>query len=386
VFLNKILYGADGLYAGLYQRSEDQDVSLIHNLVMLASAGKKSMNLQPFDGPELSVKIRELDDMLLRCLESRSFASDENLAHTLLLQRFPEASLSGGRFDYRFFGGAFVSGPLAQYIECGLSRWLGSDHISRVIDQVFYSSLRGPGKINPSTGYGSRSVFLRLRYCPAFLFIGEGLSKMLLLVLLVMVLQDPMSSNTYLASFSDQTLGLSEQALMVHIVLSAVYELGAMEEKGWATSPAISIDPAELENSRYWNSRLHMFSSFWSTLDLTSLLFLVFWGLLKISALSGGMPSGGPNAGQIALSLAAIPICLGLLRYPAVLIQPFGQLVLAVLTITRSLFGFLVVFATTGAGFGISLFGLFPDLPLVNSPASVFRTLFDAINRVSLLI
>jgi len=385
VFLNSILYGADGLYAGLYRRPAEQDVYLLHNLAMLASACQKSIRSQPFDAPELRLKIAELDDMMLRSLDCRAFASDEQLAHVLLLQRFPEARLPGGQFDYKYFAAAFVSGPLALYVESGLTRLLGSDAVARVIDQVFFSSLRSPGVVNPDTGYGKRSAFLNLRYCPAFMFIGEGCAKLLLLALLTAVLCDPSSPDTYLRSASDQTLLRNEVALMVHAALSIVYELGAMEEKAWATYPAVSVDPVELENGRYWNSRLHMLSSFWSVLDLSTLLLVVLWGLLKLTVLHDGVAASTPagtNVGQIALSLAAIPTCLGLLRYPAVLSRSFGLLVLVVLSITRGLFGFLVVFAVTGAGFGIALFGMFPDVPLLNTPQTAFRTLFDAINRV----
>ena len=385
VFLNTILYGADGLFSGLYNRPAEQDSLLLHNLVMLSSACQKSVHTQPFDSHDLEARLAEIDDMLLQTLDCRSFASDENLAHALLLQRFPEATLAGGYFDYRFFGAAFVSGPLALYLENGLTRWLGSDHIKRVVDQTFFSSLRGPGNVNLKTGYGSRSVFLRLRYCPAAMFVMEGVSKMLLLSLLVSVLRDPKAPSTYLSTLSDQTLLQSEMALMILTVLSVVYELGAMEEKVWATAVAVSIDPAELENTRYWSACLHMVSSVWSSLDLATLLLLLLWGLLKLSFLgvstSGTESSSSP--GQIPLSLAAIPLCLGLLRYPAVFIVPFGELVMTILSITRSLLGFLVIFAVSSAGFGVALFGLFPDLPLVNSAPAVFRTLFDAINRVS---
>jgi hypothetical protein len=68
--------------------------------------------------------------------------------------------------------------------EC-LLQLLGAPAIVRVTDQVFYASLRGPGVVNPATGYGSRSALLRARYCPAFMFVAEGLSRLLLLALLL---------------------------------------------------------------------------------------------------------------------------------------------------------------------------------------------------------
>lgn len=390
IFLSGLLYGADGLYSGLYLREPERDAFMVHNLVMVAAACTRAARRQPMEAEALMQKVEEIDDMLLRCMDSRAFVSDFCLSHSLVLQNFPEAQQADGQFDYRYFGGAFVSGPLALYIDSGLSRFLGSVHVARVINRVFSCSLRGPGVVSPETGYGGRTNMLRLRYCPAFMFYSEGLSRLLHLALLVAVLRDPLADGTYFSSAADTTLLTNEVALMIHSALLILYDVGCMEELAWASSPSVSVDPVALAQSRQRKSRFYMFSSVWKVLDLSALLLVGLWAVLKFTALSSQLPAADSSdgsalsartIGHMVLSIGAIPLCLGLLRYPVIAFPRFGELVLATFSITRSLFGFLVLYAVTGAGFGIALNGMFQDLLTLNTYPLAFRTLFDAINK-----
>jgi hypothetical protein len=124
VFLNNILYGKDGLLAGLYLRGPEQDVHMLHNLVMVSAAAARSRFTQPLDAMDLGKKIAEIDDMLLSIFDSRSFSVDHNISLALLLQSFPESIRKDGQYNYRYFAAAFATGPLAIYLENDLSRML----------------------------------------------------------------------------------------------------------------------------------------------------------------------------------------------------------------------------------------------------------------------
>ena len=172
VFLNNILYGKDGLLAGLYLRGPEQDVHLLHNLVMVSAAAARSRYTQPLDAMDLGKKIAEIDDMLLSIFDSRSFSVDHNISLALLLQSFPESIRKDGQYNYRYFAAAFATGPLAIYLENDLSRMLTCYQMGRVIDNVFTCSLKGDpngektgldlnGRGSGSRHYGERTAASR---------------------------------------------------------------------------------------------------------------------------------------------------------------------------------------------------------------------------------
>ena len=74
---------------------------------------------------------------------------------------------------------------------------------------------------------------------------------------------------------------------------------------------------------------------------------------------------------------------MGLMRYPGAFSRPFGQLTLSIYVVLMSLWGFAVVFAVSGTGFGIALNALYYDVigDYFVNPSETFRTLFDAMNH-----
>ncbi len=112
-------------------------------------------------------------------------------------------------------------------------------------------------------------------------------------------------------------------------------------------------------------------------MDFLTLLPLIAWIVLS-HVLADNVEAN--RLGHALLSLSAIPLSLGLLRYPAAFYRTFGQLTLSIFIVARKLLGFVFVFAATGLGFGIALTGLFSDIDIFRNPATVFRTLFDAAN------
>jgi uncharacterized protein len=386
VFLNDILYQKDGLFAGLFLRKPEQDVHLIHDLTMLLAAMARSRYTQPLDADDLNNKINEIDDMLLSIMDTRSFCIDHNLSLALSLKSYPEAMQNDGGYDYKYYSNAFTSGPLGLYIENNLSKWLTSYQMTRMINELFISCTRNCGKVNDKS-YGKRTYYLRLRYCPAVMFIMEGISKFIFLILVTLNIQshriNPSISTTASGSGAAGNSGIEwllsdkqlEQLLMVWIITTIIYELGAIEEKAWAVSPSIAVDPQELKQNRRNSMLNHFFCDIWHKFDGITLLLTTTWLTLKYINYSNNVFM------HTLLSLTPIPLSIGLLRYPGAFYRQFGQLVLSIFIITEKLLNFLLIFIATGAGFGIAFTGLFYETGLFSTPFMTFRTLFDAMNH-----
>ena len=272
VFLNNILYGNDGLYAGLFLRNPEQDVHILHNLCMIVAAAGRSRYTQPLDARDLEKKLDELDEMLLSILDSRAFSVDHNVSLALLLQSFPESIMKDGRYNYRYFAAAFATGPLALYLENNRSKMLTAHQMCRVIDNVFTCCTRndpnaektGPdlneGGGTGSRHYGERTAGLRVRYIPAAMFVMEGLSKLAMLILIVLNIQVSKDTDTFLSSLS---VTQTQQVLAGWVLASWIYEVGLMEEKAWSVSPSIAVDPFEVTRRRKMLVYTHMFSDVW---------------------------------------------------------------------------------------------------------------------------
>ncbi len=389
VFLNNILYGKDGLYAGLFLRNPEQDVHILHNLCMIVAAAGRGRYTQPLDARDLEKKLEELDEMLLCIFDSRALSVDHNVSLALLLQSFPESITKDGRYNYRYFAAAFASGPLTLYLENNRSKMLTAHQMGTIIDNVFTCCTRNDpnaektgSQLNEGGGtgsrhYGERTAGLRLRYIPAAMFIMEGLSKLAMLVIIVLNIQVSKDTNTFISSLS---AAQTQQVLAGWVVASVIYEMGLMEEKAWNVTPSIAVDPSELTRRRRELVYSHLVSDVWKTSDTLSLLGLLAWVALVFGM---GADSGPSSSAYAILSVSQIPLCMGLLRYPGAFSRPFGQLTLSIYVVLMSLWGFAVVFAVTGAGFGIALNALYYDVigDYFVNPSETFRTLFDAMNH-----
>jgi len=388
VFLNSICYQKDGMFAGLFLRPSLQDVHLVHDLCMLSAAIARSRYTQPLDCDDLNSKLEEVDHMLLSIMDTQAFAVDQNLSLALSLQSYPEATLQDGGFDYKYFAPSMTTGPLALYLENDLSKMLSAYPMTRLINELFTNCTRSAGKVVGDRSYGSRTYLLRARYCPAMMFSLEGISKFILLFLVFLNVQAHKSSHASQTSRSgfghagNNLIGwllsdlLLEQVLQIWVVSSLVYELGSIEEKAWSVSPSLAVDPHELKAKRRRNAINHFFCDVWHKFDFVSLLLLLTWTVLKYTK---NTPEGN-TLGYSLLSLSAIPLCIGLLRYPGAFYRSFGQLVLSIFIITQKLLYFVVIFGCTGIGFGIACTGLFYETALFTSPFETFRTLFNAMN------
>lgn len=140
VFLNSMLYTHYGVYNGLLKMPSDCDVYLIYCLVMLAAACQRSMRSHSYDTPELRAKLAHIDAMLIQCVQSRAMCIDAVYSDCFTLGHKPIATL--GKYHIKYFASAFSTGPLALYIENGLTELLATSQMREKIDRSFCACLR----------------------------------------------------------------------------------------------------------------------------------------------------------------------------------------------------------------------------------------------------
>lgn len=92
-------------------------------------------------------------------------------------------------------------------------------------------------------------------------------------------------------------------------------------------------------------------SDVWNFFDLISLSLLFLWVAYKLT------PNGGLT-GKTLLAAAAIPQSLGMLRYFSIQ-KAMGNLVITVISMSRELFAFAIIYTVSIFGFGVTLKALF---------------------------
>lgn len=378
VFLNGTLYKHYGLYNGLLKMPADCDVYLIYSLVMLAATCKRAIDIDSYDRPDLTHKIAQLDAMLTNCLSSRSMCIDAVFNDCFILGYKPAATL--GKYHIKYFASAFITGPLALYLENNLTAMISTPQMREKIDRSFWACLKDH---TPSVGdYGNRTHFLHARYVPALMALFEAAGKIVLLVAVAYHGTVATHSDVYHSSGSStisSSFSTSETIVTLLVISMSLYEMGLMEEKRWAVSPSVVFSIGELEMRRKFAVFTHFLQDPWKVCDFCVCGFLLIWLALAIKT-RGTAQSLESAVGERFLIFSAIPLCTGLLRYPALFFPEFGQQILAIFLIIQSYLNFLIIFLVSGVGFGVVFFGIFRhEISDFESPGVVLQTLFHAI-------
>jgi hypothetical protein len=398
VFLDRFLYSTHGVYHGLLALSGDCDVYLVYCLMMLASACKRAMASHPQDKATLQIKLSELEQMLCGCISSRNMSLDTVFTDSFLIGHKPCTCL--GPYDIKYLASSFHFGPLALCLDAELTAMIGMPQMRDRIDRCFWSCLKDSNLsvVVDEEGSGTTTMFNRFRYCPAWMFIFEGLSKALILIVVIWhssvavgsdVFDDSStaSSSSIPSSSSTPSSSSSSAALVIVLFLSyLLYEVGLMEEKRWMVSPSVVFKIKDLERHRQQVAARHFISDVWRFTDLMALLFMLSWLVMRTNS--------DPAVSEQLLVLSVIPLSIGLLRYPSAFYTEFGQQVLAIFLITTSLSSFLFIYAATGLGFGVVFYSIFrfasssssTSLSSFSSPLLTFTTLVDfALSNASII-
>lgn len=196
-----------------------------------------------------------------------------------------------------------------------------------------------------------------LKTIPFSIMVGECFSKICVLVLLAIVVfhsyavvDTPAASDGGMvegivaaaaAAEEGQPLVLIPQDCMVEKMLVLITLADMMFEFGQLFE----------EDIIEWGSH---FIDTWNFFDITCQLLIVSWMILRFLYSESYFTEA-----RICLTLAAIPLSFGLLRYFS-LYRPLGELlILLIRGMGRELFNFAAVYFMVSLGFGIGFFGLF---------------------------
>jgi hypothetical protein len=230
--------------------------------------------------------------------------------------------------------------------------------------------------------YGNRTPLLHARYVPALMFIFEGLGKLLLLLVIIYHSTVAHKNGIFRSTGGDTipaTFDPAETIVLIMVLSVSLYEVGNMEEKRWMVSPSVVFSIAELEARRKYAVLMHFFQDPYRFADLCTCAFGIVWFATAVATRgdSRGLLSA---VGERFLVFATVPLCVGLLRYPAAFLPSFGKQVLTVFLICQSYLSLLAVFLVSGVGFGVVFFAIFREETYeFRTPGRSLQTLFNAV-------
>ncbi|RYG69605.1 hypothetical protein EON64_02285 [archaeon] len=385
VFMTTMLYRRKGLYYGLYQLTGDCDVYLMYCLVMVAAGCNQAMKTHSKDSPDLLHKINEVEDMLEKCVAAQQMCIDSVFNDAFVIGRVPCEAM--GLYDIKYFASAYVSGPLALYIDQGFNRWLNTPQLQGKTDEVFYSCLKDVGSV--IDGYGEHcGTMLRLRYSVWAMLLLEGIGQLIFIGLVIyytIYVNHSRNMFNLHASHPYTQFNMLENIIVVMVASLTLYELGLIEEKRWKTSPSVVFDFKTLEKTRSSMVWRHFFEHPYKIFDAFTLLLSISWVILRVVAMNFGSETANKLYGSSSqlLVLSCVPSALGLIRYVAAFYRPLAVEMLTIFAVFQELSVFLLIFSCLGLGFGVSFYAIFHnDVDAFQSPALTLIALFNAILRV----
>jgi hypothetical protein len=362
--------------------SYDADVQLVGALTNIAAALALSAETHPIEARDL-VELQEVVELALcEAMNSVSMDVPENV--TKVLRRIGHDKSRTPEIVSKAI--TFVTGPLHDCLRYGLTKILATGQILTFVNTIFYGSLKCNREStikNMSDLFQLRSGCSTYRYCPVVMFICEGISK-LLFVVIVSVVCITMSSNKdhcelgFASYFGMKCEHIQywEKGLLIMLLTSFIYEVGEVINKinrtyKYASEDAFTKYIALIGTSI--NKASEHFSDRWNLLDILTIGFISIWAYEYLY----GLDYDNDQNAQAWLSMSAISLSLGLLRFQS-MSKSTGQLVIMVFEMINDLQGFLLVFLTCILGFGIAFHSLFPSLDKFSSWYATSLTLFDA--------
>ena len=203
-----------------------------------------------------------------------------------------------------------------------------------------------------------QSNFIFARFCPAFMFIGEGISK-LVMTGLVSSIALVRSQEAFSWASSPSWILAVEYFTVILVFATVLYEYGELCDHGLSFVPS-------------FKGTIKYFFDIWNLCDSGGLVLLLGWIGLRFH-------EGADSKPAVALvALSTIFFSVALLRYFS-LFPPIGKLVSLTFVMMRDLSKFVVVLAFPMFGYTIALYSLFGGLGgSFNSMQQTLLTLFSA--------
>jgi hypothetical protein len=371
-------------YRCFFERSKIMDVDLVFKLVQLAAALQQVELKHPLEKIDFKERNDVIMDMLVECVSSDCMEEEQNIRDILCFAI---------KWEQKYYRDELVE--KAQTFRCGLleacvrnriKAIFSSGHISAYVATLFWGFLRKSDPFCNTKSYSGpyrrisrlfhfryspesenvrhlRSNFIHCRYCPAIMFIGEGVSKCFTLFLLT-----HLSVSFYYGRTELNYFYWEEKVLAVITVGMCLYEWGELCESDITAIPS-------------WRALTVHFFDVFKWFDIGSVALLVTWLVFKFNSIysvgSLEEKSHMINVYQCALATSAILLSMGMLRYFS-LWEPLGKLTIMVFAMMKDLASFAIFFLICIFGFCVAFFSLFRDDSSFSTSGQTSLTLFSA--------
>lgn len=391
ILLNKLL---PAFYESLYLRSAHMDVDLAFKLVQLAGALSQVELKHPLERIDFQERHDVIMKMLTECVASDCMDDEKNIQEMLCF------AIKSNRKRYKDDlvqkAQTFRGGLLEACIRAHVKAIFSSGHISAYVSNLFWGFLRKgehfrgmnclhsacTNLLTPITKALKlkfsdesenlrhlRSNFIHARYCPALMFIGEGIGRLILLGLIC-----HLSVVVYYEAESNQFLGelWTEEYLLIVFTLSLVlYEYGEILENDRTIVPTLK-------------NLLDYVSDLWHWIDVVGILLLLSWVALRLQFAEFSFFARNKDGTPLpfygirsVLAISSIVFSVSLLRFFS-LYEPLGKLTIMVFAMMSDLASFAIFFCICIFGFCVALFSLFRDNYDFKSSGQTALTLFSA--------
>lgn len=256
-------------------------------------------------------------------------------------------------------------------------------HVATFVDSVFYGTFRRLPICHNSNFSGDalwypyarklinslgkdvdhlkllKSRCIYFRFCPAMMFVGEGLCRLWLFVVVALV---AVQLRNDMFEFIDQKgpRTIIEWMLVGLLCSNLLYEYGHLCHNTATLSPS---------PRRFW---VH-FRKGWNQLNIVGLFLVALWALFSFC------PTGNsrPFVALGCLATSSVLFATGLLRYLSIF-EPVGKLVIMILAMLHELSAFALVFIICCMGYCIALYCIMPQALGFSSFGGSMLTLFAA--------
>jgi len=384
---------------------------LLHLVNLLRSLGTAAKK-HPTEASDINDVIRKVEAMIAEIFACNIFDDPKHVLR--LLSPNAKSILTGIE---AFSSDAVI--PIC--LSCNITAVFDKPQVNNIIQQLFYHRdgryvdiryfQQSPFSLywnvvkllNSDNEIGNTNTFLFdddyftasfwVRGCPMVNMFVDFIVKCLLLWLLAavviydygaafgidystMVIADDDAKSTILHSISN-----IEFSLAVFSLADLLFEIGQFIEQDF----------------KVWKEVVSYFTASWNRLDMICAAGFMVWFFLRFTVSFEYF-----NVARVVLTLNAIPLSFGLLRYVSVY-QPLGELVLLIRGMASQIISFFVVYAICILGFGITFYGLFYELndsystagytfitllqnTLVNFDFTVFRTNSNVVNILGMFL
>jgi len=283
------------------QGGYEADLKLLSALVNIAAALKLAAEQHPLESREMDELYGKVEGAIKACMISNSMDVPANVTKILR-----DAENDDQSYIVRQ-ALAFMNGPLELCIKHHLTGLLGSAQICTHVHTVFNASLRPVQRSvirELPDIFQVRSGCTTFRYRPAFMFLLEGLSKVLYLGLVAYI--SSVDCGAEAECVMSSTMGWEELALAVMVVTGILFEIGEILNR---------------------SSVFQHLSDVWNVLDVVSNMCIFLWLFCRQYEVHHNVARG-------FLALSAVPMSIGLLRFLSTF-QYLGQLVIVIFAMSQ---------------------------------------------------